>query len=94
MSKWQGINLQDVYADWADNMQGLSLGSINHGIEVSKVGDHPPSLGEFIKNCKGYQPAQLLKIECKLTQEQREDNKRRIAEIAKKLSLTKQEKQS
>jgi len=86
--------LQEVYADWADAMQGLTLGSINFGIECSKLNEHPPSQGEFIKNCKGYQPAQLLKIECKLTQEQREENKRRITEIARKLSLTKQEKQS
>ena len=89
MSKWQGINLQDVYADWADAMQGLSLGAINYGIEISKTGEHPPSQGEFVKNCKGYKPAELLKIECKLTSEQREANRQRIADIAKNLSKAK-----
>ena len=86
MSKWQGINLQDVYSDWADAMQGLSLGAINFGIEISKGGEHPPSQGEFVKNCKGYKPAELLKIECKLSLEQREANKRRIAEMVKNLA--------
>jgi hypothetical protein len=77
--------MQAVYQDWAEQMQGLSLGSINYGITVSKSGDHPPSQGEFIKNCKGYKPPELLKIECKLTPEQREANKQRIADIAKNL---------
>jgi hypothetical protein len=90
MAKWQGINLQDVYADWAERMQGLSLGSINYGIEISKGGEHPPSQGEFINNCKGYKPAELLKIESKLTPEQREANKQRIADMVKNLSRSKQ----
>jgi len=85
-AKWQGIDMDEVHADWADAMQGLSLGAINHGIEVSKGGAHPPSQGEFINNCKGYKPAELLKIESKLSPEQREANKRRIAEMVRNLA--------
>lgn len=86
MSKWQGIDLQEVYADWSEQMQDFSLGAINHGIEVSKKGDHPPSQGEFIKNCRGYKPPEFIKIGVKLTPEQIEKNKQRIAEIARNLA--------
>jgi len=90
MAKWKGIDMQSVYQDWAESMQGLSLGAINHGIEISNGGEHPPSKGEFIRNCKDYKPAQLLKIESKLSPEQREANKKRIADIAASLHRSKQ----
>lgn len=82
--------MQAVYADWAERMQGLSLDAINHGIEVSKGGEHPPSQGEFVNNCKGYKPAELLKIESKLSLDQREANKQRIAAMVKNLTRSKQ----
>lgn len=81
--------MQAVYADWADELKNLSLGAINHGIKVSGAGEHPPSQGEFIANCKGYKPSELMKIESKLTPEQREANRQRIANVAKNLSRTK-----
>lgn len=89
MSKWQGIDLQEVYADWAEQMQEFTLAAINHGIEVSKQDGHPPSQGEFKKNCRGYKPPELLKIGVKLTPEQIEKNKQRIAEIARNLAKSK-----
>lgn len=91
MAKWQGINLQDVYQDWADEMQNLTLAAINHGIDVSKKNEHPPSQGEFIANCKTFRPDnQVLKLESKLTEEQKEINKARIAEMVKTLARSKQ----
>jgi hypothetical protein len=56
LSKWQGINIQEVYADWAESLGHLSIGAINYGIGESKGNQHPPSQGEFILNCRGYCP--------------------------------------
>lgn len=54
LSKWQGLNIQDVYLDWVEAMQGMTLGAINHAIEMSKSNIHPPSQGEFIAHCRHY----------------------------------------
>lgn len=89
-AKWGGMNMQDVYQDWADALRDCSLGAINYGIEQSKKDAHPPSQGEFVKHCQQYQPAQLLKLESKLSPEQIEKNRARIAEITKSLSMRKQ----
>ena len=87
LSKWSGMDMRDVYQDWAGSMQNLSLGAIQYGIEQSKKETHPPNQGEFIKHCSGYRAsAHVFKIESKLTPEQIAKNKLRIAEIAKNLA--------
>lgn len=90
-AKWQGIDLHEVYADWAEAADGLSLGAINHGIELSKKNQHPPSQGEFIENCRLYKPALPTMIDCKITPEQLKANRKRIADIAKTLAGSKSE---
>lgn len=86
-AKWQGLNMQEVYSAWAESMQDLSLGSINHGIELSKQDEHPPSLGKFIEHCKKYQPPlienRLEKLHVKDTTVGRE----RIANIRDMLAI-------
>ncbi len=83
--------MQAVYQDWAESLENLTLASINHGIEVSGNAPHPPSKGEFIANCKTFRPDnQVLKLESKLTEEQKEINKARIAEMVKTLARSKQ----
>jgi len=89
MAKWQGIELQDVYKDWAESMQELTLGAINHGIEESKKSENPPNQGEFIAMCKTYKSAQLLKIGKNLSPKQIEKNRARIAEVAAMLARSK-----
>lgn len=88
MAKWQGINLQDVYQDWAEAMQSLSLGAIEYGIEQSKKDAHPPNQWEFIKHCAGYNPnPNVQKIESKLSPEQIAANKERIAALVKRFAV-------
>tara|TARA_R110000803_G_scaffold76409_3_gene141011 strand:+ start:922 stop:1215 length:294 start_codon:yes stop_codon:yes gene_type:complete len=55
-AKWQGLDMHEVYGDWAHSLQDLSLGAINHGIELSEHEEHPPNLGKFRKLCQGYKP--------------------------------------
>jgi hypothetical protein len=89
-AKWDGLPMQDVYQDWAEAMQQLTLGSINYGIEESKKNVHPPSQGEFIAHCKRFNSqSNLLKIESKLSPEKMEDNRKRIAEIARRMARSK-----
>jgi hypothetical protein len=80
-AKWDGFNLDEVYADWAESASNLTLGAINHGIELSKHCKHPPSQGEFIELCKQYKPEERLKLDHKLTPEQIEANKEKLKEI-------------
>ena len=80
-AKWDGFNLDEVYADWAEAAGNLTLGAINHGIEQSKHCKHPPSQGEFIELCKQYKPEERLKLNHKLTPEQIEANKEKLKEI-------------
>lgn len=81
--------MQAVYADWAEELQSLSLGAINHGIAQSKALAHPPSQGEFKALCQSYKPAMPIMIDCKLTPEQVEANRQRIAKIAETLAGSK-----
>ena len=86
LAKWQGMDMQEVYQDWADAMQDISLGAINHGIKLSKQQPYPPNQGEFIAYCQTYKPSMPLMIESKLTPEQIEENRKRIAGIAAMLA--------
>lgn len=85
-AKWSGMDMNAVYDDWAEALADCSMGGINYAIEQSKSADHPPSQGEFLKHCRQYRPSDVLKLESKLTPEQIEKNRRRIAEIAEGLA--------
>lgn len=85
-AKWDGLNLDEVYKAWAEPMQTFSLGSINHGIEVSILNEHPPSLGKFMENCKGYKPPIIEQQLPHLHVVDKEKGLARIAEIKEKLT--------
>ena len=89
LAKWQGIDMNAVYEDWADALTEFSLGAINHGIESAKNLQHPPSQGEFKELCRAYKPSMPAMLEHKLTPEQIERNRARIADIAKNLAASK-----
>ena len=89
MAKWDGLNMDDVYADWAEALQDFTLQSINGAIIASKTCKNPPNQGEFMELCKQFKPAQLLKIEHKLTPEQMAANRARLAQIAEMLAKRK-----
>lgn len=77
--------MEDVYQDWAEAMQDLTLNAINHGVIESKSGQFPPSQGEFIANCKLWKGHEGVKrLEHKLTHEQIEINRSKVAELVAK----------
>lgn len=90
LAKWEGLDMQMVYGEWADELSRCSLGQIRHGIELSKREKHPPNLGEFAELCRKYKASDVVKLEHKITPEQLEKNKRRIAEIAASLAKRKE----
>lgn len=89
-AKWGGLNQQELQTDWAESLQDFSLGAINHGIDASKELPFPPSQGEFKALCRAYKPELPPLICYTLTEEQKEINKARIAEIVKSLVRSKQ----
>ena len=53
-AKWQGLDMQAVYQDWAEALSNFSLGAINFGIGFAKQQEFPPSQGAFVGYCKEY----------------------------------------
>lgn len=80
-AKWAGLDMAMVYDEWAQTLRDCSIGAIAFATEESKKNDMPPSLGAFLKLCRDYKPEPILKLEHKLTVEQIERNKARLAEI-------------
>lgn len=56
LAKWQGLDMQAVYEDWADALQSCSLGAIDNAIDLAKQSEHPPNQGEFMELCRLYRP--------------------------------------
>lgn len=82
---WGELDMQDVYEDWADELQGCSIGAIKFATETAKkeLLEKPPTQGQFIAFCKKYQPVgNVHRLAHRLTPEQLEANKKRIAELA------------
>lgn len=84
--------MQDVYADWADALQACSLGAIQFGIELAKLesSNNTPTQGQFVAMCRKYEPVpNVHQLENRLTPEQLEKNRKRIAEISAILAAKK-----
>lgn len=84
LDMWADMEMQAVYEDWADALQGCSMGAIQYGIEAAKDGidPKPPTRGQFKALCKKYQPVQnVYRIAHRLTPEELEANKKRIEEV-------------
>lgn len=82
---WAGLDMQEVYADWADALQACSIGAIQYGIYLAKSEQsrEPPTQGQFVAMCKKYVPEiNHNQLDHKLTPEQMAANKKRISEIA------------
>lgn len=82
-SKWDGIDMQLVYQDWAEALHDCSLGAIDFAITKSKLCTHPPSQGEFKALSKDYTPpvdeSMLIgKAESTITKEQAMENLAKI----------------
>lgn len=89
---WRDQDMNAVLEDWAEALQGCSLGAIKHGIDLAKLdtGNNPPTQGQFLALCKTYRQAvNKLQIVHKLTPEQIEENKRKVAELSSRLVKTK-----
>ena len=94
-AKWQGLDMQDIYSEWADSMYNFSVGAIKYGVHISKQDEHPPSLGKFMENCKGYVPPQIynpVQLEEKKrvwTDEEVEENLEKIRKMFNKPNFLK-----
>ena len=84
-SKWKGLEIHDVYVDWAESMQDFSIGAIDCGLHLAKDLPHPPSQGEFKELCKQYIAPAKIRLEYHLSEEQMERNKVNVQEMLKKL---------
>lgn len=88
-SKWQGLDLDIVMDDWADDLNDMSIGQIKHAIEICRNKPMPPNLFEFKDACRVYSPnknSNLFAIGRKRTEEEREIAKKFMAEINKRIN--------
>ena len=94
-TKWDGINLEDVYDDWADALQSFTVGAIGYGIDISKTMKHPPNQGEFIHHCMEYSPPkiynnmQIVKKESQMTKEEAKSKLTKLKEMIESSEFTK-----
>lgn len=84
---WRDTNIADVKAVWAEKLGGFAdkPECLKYGLDCLDGREWPPSLPEFLADCRRA-PAPVLKaLEHKQTTEDMERNKRRVAEIAQRL---------
>lgn len=87
-AKWQGIPLDALHANWAENLGEFSVGAIGYAMKKTSRAVMPPNLGEFIASCREYSPASsVLQLRRKFTPEELEANRKRIADIAEGLGM-------
>lgn len=84
-AKWNGLNMAEIYDEWSDTLKPMSLGAINHAIELAKAEQHPPSLGEFTMHCRKYVPQKPLMLEKKfeISKEKAAENIAKMKEMIK-----------
>ncbi len=52
MSRWQGLPLARVKAEWAGELRGFRPEAIALGFDAAKADEFPPSLPKFIEYCR------------------------------------------
>lgn len=59
--RWEGLDLADVKADWAHELEGVKPETVRHGLK--NLPDKPPTVKDFINACKGAPEMPMLKID-------------------------------
>ena len=82
LQEYEGLNINTVKAEWAEELQRLTVEQTRHGYEGCKYNQYPPSLPTFLAVCKSASvpPPKQIK-EDYFTPEQLARNKVRIREI-------------
>jgi hypothetical protein len=84
---WRGMEMQDLYDDWAQELRDFTLGAIDLGIKKSRDLDNAPTLGMFKNFCREYNPADtVVKIGRKFSPEERANNMQRLDAIKRMLA--------
>lgn len=87
-AKWQGVPLDDLHNKWAEELAEFSVGAVGYAMKKTSRGTMPPNLGEFVAACREYNPtSQVLQLRRKFTPEEREANRRRLAETVATLGI-------
>ncbi len=84
---WRGADPAELKALWAEKLSSLTPAQIKRGMQLLEQCKFPPTLPEFVALCRQAAPQahQYRLPPPKLTPEQREQGKKRFAEIRKKL---------
>ncbi len=87
---WRGVDAAEMKAAWARKLAGLTPQQIKRGLAGLEQCRFPPTLPEFMALCRQAMPeAHVLKLPApRLTPEQREQGRRRFAELKRKLGWT------
>jgi hypothetical protein len=59
--RWEGLDLADVKADWAHELEGVKPETVRHGLK--NLPDKPPTVKDFINACKGAPEIPQLKLD-------------------------------
>lgn len=83
LDRWRGCDMENVRATWAEELGGFRDQPERIAYALKSLADQPfpPTLPEFIAACRRAPANQPLALPHKLTPEQIEENKRRLAEM-------------
>lgn len=88
LKMWAGYDMDEVYSLWVDVLNNCSIGAIAFACDECIAAASIPSAGEFLRVCKSYIPIGHAApvLEHKLTEEELQANRDRLAEIRRVLA--------
>lgn len=88
--QWQGTNLADVKAVWAEKLGGFTASNIASALQSCDERPYPPNLPEFIELCRNHArrqgPQSLALPAPKLTPEELSERAKMLADLHEKLT--------
>lgn len=84
---WRDANIADVKAVWAEKLAGFRdrPDCLKYGLNCLDGRDWPPSLPEFLADCRRAPTPKIVALEHKLSPDEIERNKARVKAMAKRL---------
>lgn len=84
---WRDAIIADVKAVWSEKLGGFAdrPDCIKYGLDCLSGRDWPPSLPEFLSDCRRAPAPEVVKLEHKLSPDEIERNKMRARELVEKL---------
>lgn len=86
LAEFEGLDIEAVKAEWAEEMQHFSVEQVRKAFEGVKYNQYPPSLPTFVAYCKSGPVSTSPALPEKFTPEQLARNKAKVRELIEQLA--------